>query len=160
MPYTPKPKKEATRDTVAIVAARWDFFPADALEKIINSVTSAIDAHHKLARPERVDERALKEANLPLPKPPQRGRPPSVADVLVGRLAHIYAMHKQKQGTRSWDGEDRSEFECFVAKVFQIAGIKEGASAAVERHIKARNQLPEIPRKQSDELDFKKNDRL
>lgn len=154
VPHTPKPKKEATRAMVVKVAAGWEFFPVDARKKIVKSVTSAIDAHHRLTRPQRVDEQPSNEANMALPNLPQRGRPPSLADVLVSRLGHIYAMHKQEPGTRSWDGEEASEFERLVQEVFQIAGIDKGAVAAVERHIKARNQLPDIETTRSDELDF------
>jgi hypothetical protein len=145
MRYGPKPKKEATRARVAKMTAGWDFFPRNAHARITNSVASAIEAYYRLARPEPVDIRELKAANLAPPLRPQQGRPSNVPeDMLVGGLAQIYASIAQKLGTRSWDdANEHSDFERLVEEVFQIIGIEKSALAAVERHIKARNALPD-----------------
>ena len=143
----PETQERRTRASVAKMAAGWDFFPLSAHAKTVNSVASAIDAYHRLSRPNSTATRMQRQAGLPiLPRKPRRGRPPiPPIDLLVGRLGYIYARHTDKLGARSWDGAVPSDFERLVTDVLRVAGIRQSAKDAVARHIEERKRLTDIP---------------
>ena len=139
-----KPKKATTKSAVKASASRWAFFPEDSRQQIIRAVTSAIDAYHHNNRPQPVDRAAPQEPNSPPPRRPRRGRQTTGAvDMLVARLAQIYAAHTGELGTRSWDLAEKSDFEILVGDAFRIAGIVANAQVAIRRHVAARKKLDE-----------------
>lgn len=144
MPYAPKPKKADTLQRTKEAAEGWDFLPETTRNKLVKPIADAIDAHHRLTRPDPTARTAPEDVGLPpLPRRPiRRRRPKAEADHLVGRIANIYARTRGELPTRAWDG-GKSAFEQIVADVFQAAGIRESASAAVARHIDRRNKLKE-----------------
>ncbi len=127
------------------LASEWDFFPTSVRAKVAELVSSAVDAYYDLARPERDDIEGMKAADLAPPLPPRPGRPaqPEV-DKLVSGLAYLYANITEQLGARSADGAaNPTDFERLVAGVFRVIGIEKSARAAVKRHVKARNRLPD-----------------
>ena len=125
-------------------ASRWAFFPEGSRQQIIRAVTSAIDAYHFNNRPQPIDRAAPQEPDLPPPRRARRGRPTTGAvDMLVARLAYIYASQTGRLGARSWDLAEATDFEIFVGDAFEIAGAKANAKVAVRRHTVARKKLDE-----------------
>jgi hypothetical protein len=144
MPYAQKPKKADTLQRTKEAVKGWDFFPESTRTKLVRRVASAIDAYHRLSRPDPTARTAAEDAGLPaLPRRPVRGRRPNAeTDQLVGRIANIYARARGEPPTRPWD-DGQSAFEQIIEDVFRVSGIRESASAAVARHIDRRNKLKE-----------------